>query len=225
MSAYVLGFMEHFGLRKYIQCGIRVDKVTYDGAKKTFTVNKTNLENGESNTKEYDYVIVATGHFSVPRVPTFPGEDKYTGTIFHSRAFRNEVQFKDKRILVIGGSYSAEDVALQCYKFGADHVTIVNRGKMGFKWPKGIEEKAFTEIKEMDGLKVGFTDGSEGEFDVVVKSTGFLHSFPFMEEKLRLETTNIFNPPLFMQIVFPKCPRLFYMGMQDQFYTFTMFYE
>ena len=224
MQNYVLSFIDHFDLRKYIKCGMRVENLTYNEEKKIFSLTKKNLETGESDTKEYDFVIVSTGHFTFPRLPTFPGEEKYTGMVFHSRAFRNEAQFKGKRILIVGGSYSAEDVAVQCYKFQAAKITIANRRKMGFKWPIGIEEKAFTEIKDMDGLKVSFTDGSEGEFDVFCKSTGFLHDFPFIDDKIKLDTPNIFNPPLYMQIVFPTCERLFYMGMQDQFYTFTMFY-
>ena len=225
MSKYVLGFMDHFDLRKHIKCGCRVDNVAFNEEKKLFTVSWKNLETGADEHKEYNYVIVATGHFHCPRPASFPGEENYEGKMFHSKYFRNEVQFKDQKILVVGGSYSSEDVALQCYKFQATKVTIVNRRKMGFKWPIGVEEKPFTEIKLMGpGKKVTFTDGTEDEFDVVVKSTGYLHTFPFLDEAIRLNTPNVFNPPLYMQIVFPKNPRIFYMGMQDQFYTMSMFY-
>jgi trimethylamine monooxygenase len=41
-----------------------------------------------------------------------------------------------KNVVVLGSSYSAEDVALQCHKYGAKSVTIGYRhNPMGFKWP------------------------------------------------------------------------------------------
>lgn len=76
----------------------------------------------------------------------------------------------------------------------------------------------------MSGSKVEFTDGSSEDFDVFIKCTGYLHDFPFIDEAIRLKTANIFNPPLYQQIVHPKNERMFYVGMQDQFYTFSMFY-
>ena len=46
-----------------------------------------------------------------------------------------------KNVIVLGSSYSAEDVALQCHKYGAKTVTIGYRhNPMGFKWPDGVSE-------------------------------------------------------------------------------------
>ena len=54
--------------------------------------------------------------------------------------------------------------------------------------------------------------------------TGYLHSFPFLPQELRLVTTNrLFSPGLFKGVVWNDNPSLFYIGMQDQWYTFTMF--
>ena len=48
--------------------------------------------------------------------------------------------------------------------------------------------------------------------------------FPFLEEKLRLKTRNRLNPPgLYKGVFWEKNPKLMYLGMQDQFYTFSMF--
>ena len=60
----------------------------------------------------FDYVIVATGHFSTPNVPHFPGIESFPGRVMHSHDLREWSEFKGKRILVIGASYSAEDIAL-----------------------------------------------------------------------------------------------------------------
>ena len=36
----------------------------------------------------FDYVVVASGHYSVPNVPTFPGVEKFPGRVLHAHDFR-----------------------------------------------------------------------------------------------------------------------------------------
>ncbi len=63
----------------------------------------------------------------------------------------------------------------------------MNRGSFGLKFPVGVEEKAKTEIASIAGAQVTFTDGSSQDYDVIIKATGFLHDFPFIEQtSLRL---------------------------------------
>ena len=82
-----------------------------------------------------------TGHFSVPFIPEYPGMKAFPGRIMHSHDFRDAEEFRDKNVVVLGSSYSAEDVALQCHKYGAKSVTIAYRhNPMGFKWPEGMKE-------------------------------------------------------------------------------------
>ena len=54
--------------------------------------------------------------------------------------------------------------------------------------------------------------------------TGYLHHFPFLADDLRLVTNNVLYPDnLWQGVVWQHNPRLFYIGMQDQFFTFNMF--
>ena len=53
---------------------------------------------------------------------------------------------------------------------------------------------------------------------------GYLHYFPFLQDDIRLITTNrTWTPGLYQGVAFQNNPRIMYIGMQDQFYTFTMF--
>merc|ERR1711972_1081009 len=57
-----------------------------------------------------------------------------------------------------------------------------------------------------------------------IMCTGYLHSFPFMRENIRLKTANRLSvDTLHDGIVWPDNHKLFYMGMQDQWFTFNMF--
>jgi len=52
----------------------------------------------------------------------------------HSHDFRDAQEFAGKRLLVIGSSYSAEDIALQSKKYGAHSVTVSYRTQPMFPW-------------------------------------------------------------------------------------------
>ena len=41
-----------------------------------------------TNHNRFDYVVVASGHYSVPNVPTFPGVEKFPGRVLHAHDFR-----------------------------------------------------------------------------------------------------------------------------------------
>ena len=223
MYEYIQGYAKKFELTKFIKFETYVEGVNYDDESQTFYVTYKYLPGQESNTDAFDYVVVCCGHFSTPYVPDFPGIKSFSGLVLHAHDFRDAKKYAGKRVLCICGSYSAEDLALQCHKYGAKHVTISYRTKaMGFKWPKNVEERPL--LIKVCGSKVEFSDGSDGEYDVIMICTGYLHSFPFMDEKLRLNTYNRLAPPLYKQVVFPDNPRVFYIGMQDQYYTFTMFF-
>lgn len=54
--------------------------------------------------------------------------------------------------------------------------------------------------------------------------TRYKHHFPFLDPSLRLKTANrLWCDSLHEGIVFPDCPKLMYIGMQDQWFTFNMF--
>ena len=140
-------------------------------------------EDRSTRSEEFDYVIVSTGHFSVPNVPHFEGVEKFPGRVMHGHDFRDAQEFSGKSLLVVGASYSAEDIALQCHKYGAKSVTMCWRTKpMGFHWPEGMDERPLlTQARGQDGA---FQGRLEPDVDAIILCTGYQHHFPFLEEKL-----------------------------------------
>jgi trimethylamine monooxygenase len=141
----------------------------------------------------------------------------------HSHDFRDAREFAGKRLLVIGSSYSAEDIALQTKKYGAHSVTVSYRTQpMGFPWPAGIDEVPL--LSKVDGSTAHFADGTTRDVDAIVLCTGYQHSFRFISDELRLRTANVLYPDhLYKGVFWLGNPDLMYLGMQDQYYTFTMF--
>ena len=220
---YIKGRVEKSKVRDQIRFRTPVRNVSYDDVTSQFTVTAHDLKVGTVSSEEFDYVVVATGHFSVPNVPHYPGFEKFLGRILHAHDFRDAVEFADKDILIVGASYSAEDIGSQCHKYGARHIYCTSRaGTMGFDWPDNWEE--FPILTHVDGNTAHFVDGQTRDVQAIILCTGYLHHFPFMPDDLRLETKNrLWTPGLYKGVAWERNPKLFYLGMQDQYYTFNMF--
>jgi len=221
---YIRGRLAKSSFRKKIKFRTAVRWVSFDKQTNLFTVTVEDLVNRKTYADNFDYVVNACGHFHIPNVPEFEGFSSFGGRVMHAHDFRDALEFKDKDILVVGTSYSAEDIASQCHKYGCKSVTISYRtAPMDFHWPDSFEQVPLLVKAEPDNT-VHFKDGSKKKVDAIILCTGYLHHFPFLSDDLKLQTTNRLWPlDLYKGIFWEHNPQLMYLGMQDQFYTFNMF--
>ena len=224
---YLQGRWRRAGIEEHsIHFNHVVRSVTFSGEANKFSVIVKDLKNDKVlPERAFDYVIVATGHFSTPHIPELQGIDSFPGRIIHSHDFREAKEFKDQRLLIVGASYSAEDISLQCIKYGAKSVTCTWRTKpMRFKWPEQIQERP--PLQQIDKNVCHFCDGSTCEVDSIILATGYLHNYPFLSDNLRLVDSNSLYPNyLYKGTIWTKGGenKLLYLGTQNQLYTFTMF--
>ena len=223
LADYIKGRVEKAGVRDWCKFRHPARWVEYNEDKDNFTVVTHDLVNDKQVSEEFDYVIVATGHFSTPNVPQFDGMDKFEGRVLHAHDFREALEFKDMDVMIVGASYSAEDIGSQCWKYGAKSITACYRtNPMGFHWPDNWETKPL--LTKVEGKTCHFKDGTSKDIDAIILCTGYVHHFPFMQDDLRLITTNrMWTPGLYQGVAFEENPKVMYLGMQDQFYTFNMF--
>src|SRR6476661_4085466 len=85
--------------------------------------------NGTSR-EQFDFVAICTGQFTEPQTLNLPGEDAFKaqgGRIMHSSAYNDASLAKGRKVVVLGGSKSATDIAVNTVDSGASEVTIVYR--------------------------------------------------------------------------------------------------
>ncbi len=78
---------------------------------------------------EYDAVLITAGCFE-PNYLGIPGEEAdgvMAGIVFLERAYRERPVEVGKRVVVLGGGYTAMDCASTSWRLGAEHVNIVYR--------------------------------------------------------------------------------------------------
>ncbi len=103
--AYFEAYAQHFSLLPYIQFNTEVaqaEKLHDERWAITLSTGETRL---------FDYLFVANGHHSVPRMPELPGH--FAGELLHAHDYKQNVPFAGKRVLVIGAGNSACDCAVE----------------------------------------------------------------------------------------------------------------
>ena len=220
---YIQGRVNKAGVRDKIRFNNRVRDIRYDERSGQFTVISRDTEADRETSEDYDHVIVASGHFSTPNVPYYPGFENFNGRILHAHDFRDAREFSNQDILILGTSYSAEDIGSQCWKYGCKSVTVAHRtAPMGFDWPENWKE--VPALERVNGKTAYFIDGSRTTVHAIILCTGYKHHFAFLPDDLRLKTANrLATADLYKGVVWNHNPKLFYLGMQDQWFTFNMF--
>jgi cation diffusion facilitator CzcD-associated flavoprotein CzcO len=85
---------------------------------------------GVESIETYDFVAACTGQFNDKNMPSHPGQVAFAvagGTVLHSSEYTDFRLIVGKRIVVLGGSKSATDIAVNAARSGAASVTLVYR--------------------------------------------------------------------------------------------------
>ncbi|KAG9219799.1 hypothetical protein CCMSSC00406_0008176 [Pleurotus cornucopiae] len=181
VEKYLASYAEHFGLMEHIQLNTAVTNIARNPANTGWTVT---LSTGEDS--NYDLVIVANGHYRVPRYPNTPGLDLWLNAhkAKHSAWYRHPLDLGAK-VLVVGDGPSARDISAEMSTSSTTKALV-----------RSVPNAPNTEIANIktrgriisycaDLSKVIFEDGSTEEgIDFVILATGYELSFPFLSPEI-----------------------------------------
>lgn len=121
---YFEDYVDHFGFRDKITFNTGVEHVEplADGG---FDVT-VRQRDGETYTRRYRAVMVANGHHSEPRWPSFPGT--FTGRQMHAHDYREPFEFTGQRVLVLGLGNSSCDIVCEVSRVAAKTFLATRRG-------------------------------------------------------------------------------------------------
>ncbi|XP_038166712.1 flavin-containing monooxygenase 5 [Arvicola amphibius] len=113
---YFRMYAKEFDLLKYIQFKTTVCSVKKQPDFSTSGQWMVTTEcGGKKQADVFDGVLVCTGHHTDAHLPleSFPGIEKFKGKYFHSRDYKNPVEFTGKRVIIIGIGNSGGDLAVE----------------------------------------------------------------------------------------------------------------
>ena len=121
----VADYLERYaaGLDVEIRTNTRVEAIQQDG--RGFLVF---TEGGQA--MPASGIVAASGSFSNPYRPSFPGEGTFTGELSHVADYRNPAPFAGQRVVVVGAGDSAAQVANELASVAT--VTIATRHPLRF---------------------------------------------------------------------------------------------
>lgn len=110
----VVAYLERYAAKFQIapRFGCNVESARHDGTRWIVRAGEDELR--------APALIVATGYNRVPRQPSWPGQDRFRGTVLHSSAYKNGASCRGKRALVVGLGNSGGEIALDLWEHGAE---------------------------------------------------------------------------------------------------------
>ena len=201
----------------YVRFQTKVHQVRYDEHGQHFVVDTVHTPTKTNERHIFDYCVWAAGDNGKPKIPralvSTLHNGGYTGTVIHSTDTSDfEHHVRGKRVLMVGGSYSAEDLALVACKLGVKRLYINSRTDdnvvtwMG-AWPgdkvelllsqtltgvfgdnrRGLEFSETERTGDSDGF--GVADGTSvstrlQDIDTVVLCTGYKIQVDMLEPSL-----------------------------------------
>ncbi|MBW0105618.1 NAD(P)/FAD-dependent oxidoreductase [Pseudonocardia sp. KRD291] len=118
---YLRGVADEFALRSRIRFGTEVTSCVYDEDAQHWTVRTR-----AGHMLVADVVITATGQLNRPKVPPIPGLDTFTGPIFHTARWPQDLDLTGKRVAVVGSGASAMQV-VPAIAGEVAHLTVFQR--------------------------------------------------------------------------------------------------
>jgi len=103
--AYFQDYADHFRLKDYIRFNVtvlRAEKIEDE---------RWRLTLDDNSRVEFDYLIVANGHLTVPRHPDW--KNSFSGQYLHAREFKTARSLENKSVLVVGAGNSGCDCAVE----------------------------------------------------------------------------------------------------------------
>ncbi|KAG6526721.1 flavin-containing monooxygenase FMO GS-OX-like 8 [Zingiber officinale] len=183
-------------------------------------------DDGELVEEIFDAVVVATGHFSLPKLPKIKGMEEWKRKQLHCHVYRIPDPFQDEVVVVVGGSISGPEIALELVHVAKEVHISTKHDEIPEKLVKPVSKYAHLhwhqeiELLCEDGTVV-FADGSSVVADSILYCTGYSYSFPFLDTEGIIPVNENRIGPLYEQTFPPSlAPSLSFVGIPNKFALF-----
>ncbi|KAL8226309.1 hypothetical protein R6Q59_000142 [Mikania micrantha] len=225
---YLKDFCEWFGLRDMIRFNTKVVYVGISdygafGEDLKWVVKSKDKDSDEVISEVFDAVVVATGHYSHPRLPSIKGMDAWRRKQMHSHLYRAPEPFRNQVVVVVGNSLSGQDISMEL-------VNVAKKIHLSSK-SLNVSEGLSKVISKHDNLylhptiqclhedgRVVFVDGSWITADTIIYCTGYSYSFPFLDTKGAIVVDDDRVGPLYEHTFPPNlAPSLSFIGIPRKY--------
>jgi cation diffusion facilitator CzcD-associated flavoprotein CzcO len=141
--AYMGEVIDENDLAKHIRYRHRIETASWSSETRLWTIAAVKLGSGEHVAFTANFLWMCQGYYrhSEGYTPEWPDMDKFKGRIVHPQLWPDDIELKDKRVVVIGSGATAAtlipSIADKC-----DHVTMLQRSPTFFRLGRNAIELA-----------------------------------------------------------------------------------
>ncbi|KAK7523008.1 uncharacterized protein IWZ02DRAFT_260202 [Phyllosticta citriasiana] len=247
---YVRSLVERNGYQDLISYNTTLEKAEKvareggDGEEWKLTLRKDGEKTDYWWEERFDAMVVASGHYSVPYIPFVPGLSEFAkawpGSVIHSKHFRGRDAYKGRKVVVVGASVSAADIAYDLTTTAQTpiHAVVVGHSFNGYFGGEAFNHPLIARVPSITRIEpqtrtVFFEDGSSTSgVDNIVFGTGYTWTLPFFQQpstspngpKKPVPTPrNNRIPNLYLHTIYTPDPSIVFVGAVNAGLTFKIF--
>ena len=125
---YLKETIEEYDLARHIHFGRSVRRASWSSAEQRWTVEIEHADTGERSTMTANLLNMCSGYYSYHEgfTPEFPGIERFKGRILHPQAWPEDLDYKGKRVVVIGSGATAVTL-VPAMAVNTAHITMLQR--------------------------------------------------------------------------------------------------
>ena len=145
IKKYMGEVIEDAGLDKHIRYRHRITHASWSSRENQWTVDVKNLETNETRQMTTNFLWMCQGYYkhSEGYTPEWPNMSSYKGRIVHPQTWPDDLDYDNKKVLVIGSGATAATLVPAMAKTAA-HVTVLQRSPTYFVPGRNANELADT---------------------------------------------------------------------------------
>lgn len=150
IQRYLGEVIEENDLEQYIRYHHRIDNATWSSEDERWTLEATNVDTGEALRFTGNFLWMCQGYYRHAEgyTPDWDGMDDFQGRIVHPMEWPDEVDYQDKKVVVIGSGATAATI-IPAMADDTEHITMLQRSPTFFAAERNAYELADT-LRELD---------------------------------------------------------------------------
>jgi cation diffusion facilitator CzcD-associated flavoprotein CzcO len=125
--AYVNRVADKYRIRERVRFGHKLVSADFDSTAARWTVRLATAEGERVMTCRWLHMGTGYYDYSEAHLPEFKGHESFEGDFFHAQFFPQDLDYANKRVVVIGSGATAVTIVPEMAKGGAAHVTMLQR--------------------------------------------------------------------------------------------------
>ena len=154
IKRYLGETIDECAIRDRIRFGTSVRAADWRGSTNTWHVAAVDEQGGETHHLTCDFLVACTGYYRHEKgyMPEFAGVDDYEGTLIHPQHWPEDLDYRDKNVVVIGSGATAVTI-VPAIAGTTEKVTIVQRSPSYF-YSIPARDRVFLFLRYLVGRKL-----------------------------------------------------------------------